>query len=58
MGWIESKSVRYSLPAFTDELADSETSGDIEPLGEAVVGDEVEEVGLPDARSWNGPLLV
>jgi len=25
MGWIESKSVRFFLPAFTDELADSES---------------------------------
>jgi len=46
MGWIESKSVRFFLPAFTDELVDRETSEGLEPLGEVVGGDEVEQVRL------------
>lgn len=46
MGWIESKSVRFFLPAFNDELVDGETSEGFEPFGEVVCGNEVGEVGL------------
>ena len=46
MGWIESKSVLLFLPTFTDELVDGKASESLEPLGEVVGGNEVEEVRL------------
>jgi hypothetical protein len=47
MGWgIEIKSVRLFLPTFTDELVDGETSESLEPFGEVVGDNEVNEVHL------------
>ena len=46
MGWIESKSVRFVLPAFADEFVGSESGEGLEPFGEVVGGDEVVEVSF------------
>jgi hypothetical protein len=45
MGWIESKSERFFLPAFTDESIDGKTSESLGALSEVVCGNEVGEVG-------------
>ena len=47
MGWIESKSIGFVLPAFTDVFVDSETTQRLEPFGEVVGADEVVDVGRP-----------
>jgi|SRR5271170_941545 len=45
MDRIESKSVGFILPAFTDELVDRQASKSLQAFGEIVGGDEVAEVG-------------
>ena len=44
MGGIESKSIRFFLPAFTDEFVGGETTESLESFGEVVSSDEVAEV--------------
>ena len=44
MGWVECKSVRFILPAFTDEFICGKSSEGFEPTGEVVSGNEVVEV--------------
>jgi hypothetical protein len=44
MGWIESKSLWFVLPAFTDEFVGGESGEGLESFGEVVSGDEVVEV--------------
>ena len=46
MGWVESKSVRFILPAFTDEFIRSESGEGLESFGEVISGDEVIEVSI------------
>ena len=41
MGWIESKSMRLFLPAFTDESVDREFAQSIEVFGEVIGCNEV-----------------
>jgi len=43
MGWVESKSVWFILPAFADELVGGESGEGLESFGEVVCGDEVVE---------------
>ncbi|MEA2262597.1 MAG: hypothetical protein QOJ51_5422, partial [Acidobacteriaceae bacterium] len=45
MDGVESKSIRFFLPAFADELIGREAAESLEPFGEVVSGDEVAEVG-------------
>lgn len=45
MDGIESKSIRFFLPAFADELIGREAMERLESFGEVVSGDEVAEVG-------------
>src|ERR1017187_8125895 len=44
MGWVESQSVRFILPAFADEFVGGECGEGFESFGEVVGGDEVVEV--------------
>jgi hypothetical protein len=43
MDRIESKSIGFFLPAFTDELVDREAAESLEPLCEVTSSDEVPE---------------
>src|SRR4051812_45491392 len=45
MDGVESKSIRFFLPAFADELRGREAMERLESFGEVVSGDEVAEVG-------------
>jgi hypothetical protein len=44
MDGVESKSIRFFLPAFADELIGGEAVESLESFGEVVSGDEVAEV--------------
>ncbi len=46
MGWVESKSLGFFLPAVADEFVGSHTHKSFESAGEVVGGDEVAEMGL------------
>jgi hypothetical protein len=45
MDGVESKSIRFFLPAFADELIGREAMERLESFGEVVSGEEVAEVG-------------
>ena len=45
MGWIENKSIGLVLPGFTDEFVDRKTAEGLQPFGEVVGGEKVNQVG-------------